>query len=149
MTNAFNYTEKHGIEPEVDYPFTGTDGTCTANSQRVAFRNKDFEEVEANSFLALKTAVVHQPVSIGIEASSMTVQLFQGGVIDSGCGTNLDHGVLVVGYQTTSKGQRYWIVKNSWGPNWGLNGFFNIAMGDQNSGAGVCGINMMASYPTF
>jgi len=149
MTAGFQYTESFGVEPDVDYPFTGTDGTCTANSQRVAFRNKGYEEVTANDASALKAAVAQQPVSVGIAASSLTVQLFQGGVITNGCGTDLDHGVLAVGYDTTSYGQNYWIIKNSWGASWGLNGYFNIAMGSENNGEGVCGINMMASYPTF
>jgi len=99
--------------------------------------------------LALKAAVARQPVSVGIEASSMTLQLFKSGVINAGCGASLDHGVLVVGYDKTSTGQEYWIVKNSWGPQWGLQGFMHIAMGSQNGGAGACGINMMASYPTL
>jgi len=149
MTAAFQYTHDHGIQPESTYEFTGEDGTCSQNSQRVAFRNTGYEEVTANSTSDLKAAVARQPVSVGIEASSMTVQLFKSGVITSGCETNLDHGVLVVGYDKTSNGEGYWIVKNSWGPSWGLNGYFHIAMGSQNDGAGVCGINMMASYPTL
>jgi len=147
MTNAFNYTMTHGIQPEDSYPFTGEDDTCSHDPKKVAFKNSGFEEVAANSSEALKAAVAKQPVSIGLEASSMTVQLFQSGVITSGCGTDLDHGVLVVGYDDSKAGHGYWIVKNSWGPSWGLNGYFHVAMGQQNGGAGTCGINMMASYP--
>jgi len=149
MTNAFNYTKTHGIEPELGYEYTASVGTCKQNPQRVAFRNTGFEEVLANNATALKAAVSQQPVSVGIEASSLTVQLFKSGVITSGCGTGLDHGVLVVGYDTTSTGHGYWIVKNSWGPEWGLQGYFHVAMGSHNEGAGMCGINMMASYPTL
>ena len=148
MTSAFDYTEHHGIEPEADYGYNAVVGTCRQNPERVAFRNTGYNQVVANSHSDLKAAVARQPVSVGIAASSLTVQLFQGGVITEGCGMELDHGVLVVGYDRTSYGQDYWIVKNSWGPSWGLNGYFNIAMGSQNSGAGVCGINSMASYPT-
>jgi len=149
MTNAFTYTQHHGIQPEAGYGYTASVGNCEANPKRVAFKNTGFEEVTSNDHSALKKAVAQQPVSIGLEASSMTVQLFQSGVITEGCGTQLDHGVLIVGYDTTSKGQGYWIVKNSWGPSWGLNGYMHIAMGSQNDGAGVCGINMLASYPTL
>jgi len=149
MTNAFNYTITHGIQPEDSYPYAAEVGTCAQNPKKVAFKNTGFEEVTANNSEALKAAVAQQPVSVGIEASSTTVQLFQSGVINAGCGTGLDHGVLVVGYDNSNAGHGYWIVKNSWGPKWGLNGFFNIAMGSQNSGAGACGINMMASYPTL
>ena len=148
MTAAFQYTSDHGIEPENGYSYTAKVGNCQQNPKKVVFRNKGFKEVPANNHEALKAAVAKQPVSIGIEASSMTLQLFKSGVITANCGTNLDHGVLVVGYDKTPKGQEYWIVKNSWGSQWGLGGYFHIAMGSQNNGAGVCGINMMASYPT-
>lgn len=55
---------------------------------------------------------------------------------NNACGTNLDHGVLVVGYGT-SLGKQYYIVKNSWGASWGLKGYIWIAVHD---GVGMCGI---------
>jgi C1A family cysteine protease len=85
------------------------------------------------------------PVSVAIEADQFAFQLYTSGVISSGCGTNLDHGVLVVGYGTEENGQDYWILKNSWGPSWGEKGYFRIAKG--GDGPGVCGLQMSASYP--
>ena len=149
MTLAFQYTADYGIEPEKGYEYAAKVNKCKHNSQRVAFKNSGFKEVPANSTKALKLAVSRQPVSVGIEANSMTLQLFKSGVITADCGTQLDHGVLIVGYDKTPKGQEYWIVKNSWGPQWGLGGYFHVAIGSHNGGAGLCGINMMASYPTL
>ena len=65
-------------------------------------------------------------------------------MITEGCGTNLDHGVLAVGYDTTAD-PPYYIVKNSWGSSWGENGYLKIKI---ESGEGVCGIQMTPSYPT-
>jgi C1A family cysteine protease len=149
MTTAYAYTEDYGIEPDHSYKYTAAVGDCQQNPDRVVFKNNGYQEVPANNFSALKKAVARQPVSVGIQGSSLAVQLFKSGVITTGCETNLDHGVLVVGYDVDKDGQEYWIVKNSWGPKWGLKGYFHIAMGNQNSGQGVCGINMMASYPTL
>lgn len=57
------------------------------------------------------------PVSVAIEADQAGFQSYKSGIFDGGtggCGTKLDHGVLVVGYTAD-----YWIVKNSWGSSWG------------------------------
>jgi len=58
----------------------------------------------------------------------------------------MDHAVLVVGYGTDANNVFYWIVKNSWGSTWGLDGYIHIALGQ---GAGICGINQMPAYPTM
>ena len=148
MSLAFQYTADHGIQPEKTYEYAAKVSQCKHSPKKVTFRNKGFKEVPANNHEALKAAVAKQPVSVGIQANSMTLQLFKSGVITANCGTQLDHGVLIVGYDKTPKGQEYWIVKNSWGAQWGLGGYFHVAMGSHNDGAGLCGINMMASYPT-
>jgi len=67
----------------------------------------------------MMAAVSVQPVSVAIQANQMAFQNYKSGVLskDSKCGTNLDHGVLAVGYGTdATSGLDYWKVKNSWGP---------------------------------
>lgn len=73
-------------------------------------------------------------------------QNYVSGVITGdACGTNLDHGVLAVGYGTLD-GEEFFLVKNSWGAAWGDEGYLRIGVA---SGAGVCGINSSASQPTI
>ena len=62
------------------------------------------------------------------------------------CGTNLDHGVLIVGYGTEN-GVDYWLVKNSWSSDWGDQGYVKIERSDSKSDAGICGVAMQPSFP--
>lgn len=62
------------------------------------------------------------------------------------CGTELNHGVAAVGYGSDSKGRKYWIVRNSWGPEWGEGGYIKLERGIDDP-EGKCGIAMEASYP--
>jgi cathepsin L len=81
------------------------------------------------------------PTSIAIEADKLVFQFYTSGVLNSAkCGTNLDHGVLAVGYGTDSTGQAYYLVKNSWNTSWGDNGYIKIA--NIGNGDGICGIQM-------
>lgn len=93
----------------------------------------------------MQAAVMKGPISIAIAASSTYFQSYQSGILTdaTACTTDLDHAVNIVGYNTQSS-TPYWIVRNSWGIDWGEAGYVNIAMTD---GLGVCGINMEASYP--
>merc|ERR1712227_432896 len=77
----------------------------------------------ANSADGLKSALENSPVSVAIEADQMAFQMYSGGTITSGCGSNLDHGVLAVGINSDGSIK----VKNSWGSSWGNGGYVNIA----------------------
>lgn len=145
MDFAFQYVEKNGIETESDYPYKGSDGKCAVSGSKTSWKINGFVDVPQNVSAQLKAAVAQQPVSVAIEADGFWFQFYFGGIFSSSCGTNLDHGVLVVGYGTES-GKNYWTVKNSWGGSWGEKGYIRIA--DNGDGPGLCGIQMCASYPT-
>jgi len=145
MDNAFQYIIKNGgLDTEVDYPYTGATGSCSQRKLKRKIVSIDsFEDVPPMSEEALMKAVTMQPVSVAIQADERAFQLYGGGVLDGQCGTQLDHGVLAVGY---SKAGSYWIVKNSWGDWWGEKGYIRLAFG-KNGGYGQCGICSLPSYP--
>jgi len=96
---------------------------------------------------ALEAAVAQQPVSVAIEADKSVFQHYTSGVLtNDACGSQLDHGVLAVGYGVDN-GQKYWKVKNSWDTVFGEEGYIRIAKGSASDG-GECGIRKMASFPT-
>ena len=145
MDRAFKYIiGNKGITSEANYPYTAKDGICdTIKAKNVAATISSYTNVAHRNPTALQNAVAQQPVSIGVDASGGQWQLYKSGTITTNCGTSLDHGVLIVGYDDTGS-PPYWIVKNSWGPSWGMAGYLQIEI---SSGDGVCGINMQPSYP--
>jgi len=148
MDSAFQYVIANGgITSESNYPYTATDGTCNAaKAKQVVATISSFTDVPAGSESALMAAVAQQPVSVAVEADQSVFQLYAGGVMTSPCGTNLDHGVLVVGYGTQN-GLDYWKVKNSWGSSWGMDGYILLGRGSQYGANGQCGVQMDPSYP--
>lgn len=147
MDNAFFYAIDNGMCAEAAYPYTHTDGNPCKNCSVVA-RFSGCADVVANNQLVLREAVATAPVSIAIEADTKYFQFYSSGVLtDNECGTNLDHGVLIVGYGTdVGTNTPYWIVKNSWGPTWGESGYVRIKRSLLTDDAGVCGIAMSASF---
>lgn len=148
MDYGFQYIiDNKGITTEAAYPYTATDGTCVSQGLSVAATIKGFKDVPTNSETALMAAISIQPVSVAVEADQNSFQFYAGGVMTKTCGTNLDHGVLAVGYGT-SGGQDYYLVKNSWGTDWGSKGYIMLARGPKyNGNSGQCGIQMDPSYP--
>jgi cathepsin L len=143
MDNAFQYVEKNPLELETDYAYTGRDGTCKYVAAKGQGKVVSYSDVTPNSADQLKAALAKQPVSVAIEADQMSFQGYKSGVITTGCGQNLDHGVLAVGYGTLNN-QEFFLVKNSWGTGWGDQGYVRIS----TSASNVCGILSDPSYPT-
>jgi C1A family cysteine protease len=155
MDNAFNWIGKNsGLCTETGYPYvsgtTKTAGDCTTSCSKVSGSSiASFVDVEPSSDDAMMTAVAKQPVSVAIEADQKDFQFYKSGVFTSSCGTNLDHGVLVVGYGTMD-GQDYYKVKNSWASTWGADGYIYLGRGSSyNNGDGQCGVLLEASYPVL
>jgi len=148
MDDGFQFIiDNKGICSEASYPYIAADEACKKTCTNVATITS-FKDVPANSETALMAAIVQQPVSVAVEADQNSFQFYTGGVMDAACGTNLDHGVLAVGYDTdAASGKDYYKVKNSWGATWGAAGYIWLARGAKFNPAGQCGIQMMASYP--
>ncbi|KAL9268336.1 Cysteine proteinase mucunain-like protein [Drosera capensis] len=147
MDNAFQFIlQNGGIDSEDDYPYTAEDGVCDQSRMNKRVVSIDgYEDVPSYNERALKKAVAHQPVSVAIEASGRALQLYESGVFTGECGTALDHAVVAVGYGRDN-GLDYWIVRNSWGADWGEEGYIRIER-NAASFTGRCGIAMEPSYP--
>ena len=146
MDNAFRYIEANGgIDTEESYPYRAHDETCNFRKSDVGAMCTGYVDVSREDEKALTQASeMVGPISVAIDASRSSFHFYKSGVYyESECSsTRLDHGVLVVGYGSEG-GQDYYIVKNSWGTSWGMDGYINMSRNKNNN----CGIATQASYP--
>jgi cathepsin L len=123
---AFNYTRDHGLALEKDLPYHARDEPCS--KYKAAVTSDGYVKLKRNSALDLETALATKgPVAITVAANWDS---YGGGIFSGGCKMpiiwksdvcNLDHAVLAVGYT-----QDYWLVRNSWGPDWGEKGYIRL-----------------------
>jgi len=135
---AIEYVGKKGLELEKDYPYTAADDKCKFRFWKAIKINTGYQYTTSNNTDALKAAIANDgPVSIGVQGDQDIFRFYTSGTITSPeCGADQNHVILAVGYT-----KDYFIVKNSWGQDWGMNGYVQIGTDNKiNDGQGVCGI---------
>ena len=148
MDNAFRYVMNHNLCSEKQYPYLAEEMECQEQLCDSGIRISGYKDIEANNEKILKRAVAQQPVSVAIQANLSSFRFYSSGIYsDPMCGNELDHGVLIVGYGYDIEYDKdYWIIKNSWGEDWGENGYIRIER-NYDKMEGLCGITLQASIP--
>jgi len=172
---GFTYAAQAGITTESDYPYTAETGRCNKDKIKPVANITGHVRLPHNNYSALMNAVVNVG-PIAISAAAEPWQLYESGVFSNNCGADVDHAIQLVGYGTQPKKifkpeQDYWLVRNSWGANWGESGYIRIerfgatkaepCVTDNQPGdgtgckggpssiqvCGLCGIMSDSSYP--
>lgn len=140
MTEAFKYVrDNNGQDTEQCYSYKAKDGTCRFKSSCVGAKISSYRTVTKGETNLQKSLAEVGPITIGVMATTKLQHYASGIFTDSTCyPVRLNHGMLAVGY-----GPGYWIVKNSWGTRWGMQGYVQWARNKKN----MCGISSEASYP--
>ncbi|EDL93863.1 rCG24278 [Rattus norvegicus] len=147
MEFAFQYVkENRGLDTGESYAYEAQDGLCRYNPKYSAANVTGFVKVPLSEDDLMSAVASVGPVSVGIDSHHQSFRFYSGGMYyEPDCSsTEMDHAVLVVGYGEESDGGKYWLVKNSWGEDWGMDGYIKMAK-DQNNN---CGIATYAIYPT-
>jgi cathepsin H len=146
-SHAFEYVRYNGgLDLEVAYPYKGEDGKhCLYKPDAAAVFVKDVVNITEGDEKMLKAAVgVVKPVSVAFQVVS-DFRFYKNGTYTSKeCKKGPDtvnHAVLAVGYHH----DHYWIIKNSWGPEWGMGGYFQMGPIGEN----MCGVATCSSYPVL
>jgi KDEL-tailed cysteine endopeptidase len=148
---AFMYIQAVGLSTEQDYPYVAVDDKCQIQKLFTHRKERHFitgwkNVYHLNETRMLETIYNRGPISVCIAASSKDFRFYRSGILDT-CDFELDHDVLIVGFGVEN-GVKYFIVKNSWGANYGENGYIRIKRGGNGDDIrGVCGIHMMSSFP--
>uniref|UniRef100_A0A3B0N0S6 Cysteine proteinase, tacP, putative n=1 Tax=Theileria annulata TaxID=5874 RepID=A0A3B0N0S6_THEAN len=132
---ALEYIHSKGVSFESEVPYTGIVSPC-----KPSIKNKVF--IDSISILkgndVVNKSLVISPTVVGI-AVTKELKLYSGGIFTGKCGGELNHAVLLVGEGVDHEtGMRYWIIKNSWGEDWGENGFLRLQR--TKKGVDKCGI---------
>lgn len=140
MNDAFAYAEENGVEKNSAYPYTGVAASCAENTSQPLLYPTAYVKVNKSNH-GLRTALVtFGPLSIALDATTNFMQYDGKGVLtDDTCdGTTPNHALLLVGYNNI---EGYWVIKNSWGAEWGRQGYVYM----NNSQENACGV---AAYAT-
>lgn len=146
--NTYQYVlSEGGIDRAIDYPYKGKQGQCFFDDRTSAAEISGMVRIESGSESSLLAAVATVgPIAVTVDASSSSFRFYSGGVLDTvHCSsTTLNHAMAIIGYGS-SKGRKYWLVKNSWGKSWGEGGYIKMVRDSYNQ----CGIASDAIYPTL
>ncbi|XP_072453036.1 cathepsin L2-like [Notamacropus eugenii] len=148
MDHAFEYVKKNGgIDTEESYPYEARDGNCRYKPENAIANVTGYVKIPFGQESALKEAVATVgPISIAVDSVHSSFWFYESGIYhEPKCSSRqLRHAMLVVGYGVHEEnGKKYWIVKNSWGEDWGKNGYILMAREQNNH----CGIATLAIYP--
>jgi len=125
---AFGYvTKAGGQDTEATYPYTARDGTCKFKTTGIGAKINGYKSISKDESVIQTALTTIAPFSVCVDASEWS--FYSGGVITpDNCGRSVDHCTQLIGYDAT-KTPGYWIVRNSWGTDWGLSGFIYLEMG--------------------
>lgn len=170
MHLAFDYIiDENGLSSNKNYPYTAKDGDCKCKQPKcdndscecddctnhtvfnkinhIGTNITDYMFTIPRSITDIMSSLKFSPISIALDASQFEFRFYQSGVIDlpSNISNTINHAVLLVGYDYDEEGP-YWIIQNSWGKDWGDNGYAKIRI---RNGDGVLLSQLYGVYPKY
>lgn len=126
---AFNLTARAGIPVDADVPYLGNNSFCGSSYPQAAAINDGYHKLTVNDPQELETAIATiGPIAVAVAAS--TWRRYGGGILSGSCSSRdcvINHAVLAVGYD-----QDYWLIRNSWGAQWGESGYIRLTRANDN-----------------
>lgn len=148
---SFTYAHNHSLCIDATYQYTAKEGKCLDYVCNTPFKTTGYQKVNPNSRFDLYSAIAQQPVSVLVNAGNTAWQFYSEGILKVGCSGEIDHAVTAVGYGFNRLyfiwKDNYLLLKNSWGTDWGMNGYIYLSS-NQINGEGLCKSYVQNTYPT-
>lgn len=147
MEYTFEWIKSNGgLMLESDYAYTGKKGTCKSDSSKYAVKVTGYNKLSSDDENDILNYLVETgPLAIAVNADPL--QNYISGIASYSKSTcdpsGINHAVNLVGYGVEN-GTKYWLVRNSWGADWGEDGYFRMLRG-----SGTCGINTYITSATI
>jgi len=143
MTDSFEYIlSVGGSESAEDYPYKGVDDNCTFNAKKIVAKFSSVKSIPPGDENAFTEALAMVPVASAVNAADQGFQFYKSGIYSTTTCNQLPcHGIGVVGYGSNDKGD-YYILKNTWTTDWGMDGYMLLARNKGN----MCSIASWGSY---
>lgn len=148
LHQAYDYIKRNGgVDTDVSYPYKGIGGICKydPNTNAGATLTGVVDIPRGDEYSLQRAIAMVGPISICLDYSHKSFQFYSSGIYyEPNCNSSeTNHAMLAVGYGTDSRGEDYYILKNSWGKDWGEGGYMRIARNRRNH----CGVASDATYP--
>ncbi|OQR89000.1 cysteine protease family C01A, partial [Achlya hypogyna] len=137
---ALEYIAQTGVCTAADFPYTQSNGQCKQSCRKNKLSIGRPVDIRGES--ALQSALDKQPVTVVVEAGNNVWRNYKSGIVKSCPGAQSDHAVIAVGY-----GNGFFKIRNSWGANWGEQGYMRLQKG--SGGNGMCNVAEAPSYPSM
>lgn len=144
MDQAFWYIIDNGLASSKTYPNKNINQNCTYTKSMKTTSITRCADVPTGSYIKLQSSVIQGPTTVAIDASEM--KDYKTGIYNKPCSsTYINQAMLVVGYGVEDN-QTYWKIKNSFGADWGEDGYLRLER-TVTEGEGKCGIQQVAVTP--
>jgi len=132
MVDGLNYIKRAGgLARMSTFPYRASKQACTFKSSQGVIRVAGLNQINGSESSIKDALVRYGPLGAAVDSTNL--QFYSSGIYTCNGGVNVNHAITIVGYGVDKSGL-YWIIKNSWGTSWGMNGYFYLR-------SGHCGIN--------